>query len=56
MSRYFLDNYLLYNRYPKEMIDNNVKTNVTPDYYIGNSISFLFFIETKNPIKVYSLF
>lgn len=27
MSMYFLDNYLLYNRYPKEMIDNNVKTD-----------------------------
>ncbi|NFN85989.1 hypothetical protein FDF31_04090 [Clostridium sporogenes] len=27
MSMYFLDNYLAYNEYPKEMIDNNVKTD-----------------------------
>ncbi|UZQ49421.1 ATP-binding protein [Clostridium kluyveri] len=27
MSMYFLDNYLAYNEYPEEMIDNNVKTD-----------------------------
>ncbi|KHO40126.1 hypothetical protein OR62_02200, partial [Clostridium tetani] len=38
MSMYFLDNYLLYNRYPKEMIDNNVKT----DYGKVNQLAYNF--------------
>ncbi|OFI05004.1 putative AAA-ATPase [Clostridium acetireducens DSM 10703] len=38
MSMYFLDNYLLYNRYPKEMIDNNVKT----DYGRVNQLAYNF--------------
>ena len=38
MSMYFLDNYLVYNRYPKEMIDNNVKT----DYGKINQLAYNF--------------
>ena len=38
MSMYFLDNYLLYNKYPKEMIDNNVKT----DYGKVNQLAYNF--------------
>ncbi|MDF2884249.1 MAG: putative AAA-ATPase [Clostridiaceae bacterium] len=38
MSMYFLDNYLSYNRYPKEMIDNNVKT----DYGKVNQLAYNF--------------
>ncbi|WP_138206944.1 ATP-binding protein [Haloimpatiens lingqiaonensis] len=38
MSMYFLNNYLLYNRYPKEMIDNNVKT----DYGRVNQLAYNF--------------
>ncbi|WP_035291694.1 ATP-binding protein [Clostridium sp. KNHs214] len=38
MSMYFLDNYLMYNRYPKEMIDNNVKT----DYGRVNQLAYNF--------------
>ncbi|SUY47155.1 putative AAA-ATPase [Clostridium putrefaciens] len=38
MSMYFLDNYLAYNRYPKEMIDNNVKT----DYGKVNQLAYNF--------------
>ncbi|MCR1971916.1 ATP-binding protein [Clostridium cochlearium] len=38
MSMYFLDNYLMYNRYPKEMIDNNVKT----DYGKVNQLAYNF--------------
>lgn len=38
MSMYFLDNYLLYNRYPEEMIDNNVKT----DYGKVNQLAYNF--------------
>ena len=38
MSMYFLDNYLEYNRYPKEMIDNNVKT----DYGKVNQLAYNF--------------
>lgn len=38
MSMYFLDNYLTYNRYPKEMIDNNVKT----DYGKVNQLAYNF--------------
>lgn len=35
---YFLDNYLLYNEYPEEMIDNNVKT----DYGKVNQLAYNF--------------
>ncbi len=38
MSMYFLDNYLAYNEYPKEMIDNNVKT----DYGKVNQLAYNF--------------
>ena len=38
MSMYFLDNYLVYNPYPKEMIDNNVKT----DYGKINQLAYNF--------------
>ncbi|MBY6951382.1 ATP-binding protein [Clostridium botulinum] len=38
MSMYFLDNYLTYNEYPKEMIDNNVKT----DYGKVNQLAYNF--------------
>ncbi|MFD3155923.1 AAA family ATPase [Haloimpatiens sp. FM7330] len=38
MSMYFLDNYLAYNRYPEEMIDNNVKT----DYGKVNQLAYNF--------------
>ena len=38
MVLYFLDGYLAYNRYPKEMIDNNVKT----DYGKVNQLAFNF--------------
>lgn len=38
MSMYFLDNYLVYNRYPEEMIDNNVKT----DYGKVNQLTYNF--------------
>jgi energy-converting hydrogenase A subunit M len=38
MSMYFLDNYLEYNRYPREMIDNNVKT----DYGKVNQLAYNF--------------
>ncbi|MCB2306997.1 ATP-binding protein [Clostridium estertheticum] len=38
MAMYFLDQYLLYNRYPKEMIDNNVKT----DYGKVNQLAYNF--------------
>ncbi|KGO13637.1 hypothetical protein NZ45_11445 [Clostridium botulinum] len=38
MSMYFLDNYLAYNEYPKEMIDNNVKT----DYGKFNQLAYNF--------------
>ena len=38
MSMYFLDNYLAYNRYPKEMIDNNVKI----DYGKVNQLAYNF--------------
>ncbi len=38
MSMYFLNNYSLYNRYPKEMIDNNVKT----DYGKVNQLAYNF--------------
>ncbi|HID0816836.1 ATP-binding protein [Clostridium botulinum] len=38
MSMYFLDNYLTYNEYPKEMIDNNVKT----DYGKINQLAYNF--------------
>ena len=38
MSMYFLDNYLAYNEYPEEMIDNNVKT----DYGKVNQLAFNF--------------
>ncbi|MBP2033724.1 hypothetical protein J2Z42_002431 [Clostridium algifaecis] len=38
MAMYFLDGYLLYNRYPKEMIDNNVKT----DYGRVNQLAYNF--------------
>lgn len=38
MSMYFIDNYLAYNRYPKEMIDNNVKT----DYGKVNQLAYNF--------------
>lgn len=38
MAMYFLDGFLEYNRYPKEMIDNNVKT----DYSKVNQIAYNF--------------
>ncbi|MEL5864854.1 ATP-binding protein [Clostridium cochlearium] len=38
MSMYFLDNYLAYNEYPEEMIDNNVKT----DYGKVNQLAYNF--------------
>ncbi|ABS33949.1 hypothetical protein RSJ21_04075 [Clostridium botulinum] len=38
MSMYFLNNYSLYDRYPKEMIDNNVKT----DYGKVNQLAYNF--------------
>lgn len=38
MSMYFLNKYLLYNEYPEEMIDNNVKT----DYGKVNQLAFDF--------------
>ncbi|WP_434282312.1 AAA family ATPase [Clostridium botulinum] len=38
MSMYFLDSYLAYNEYPKEMIDNNVKT----DYGKVNQLAYNF--------------
>ncbi|BDR85844.1 hypothetical protein DP149_01015 [Clostridium tetani] len=38
MSMYFLDNYLAYNEYPAEMIDNNVKT----DYGKVNQLAYNF--------------
>lgn len=38
MSMYFLDNYLAYNEYPDEMIDNNVKT----DYGKVNQLAYNF--------------
>lgn len=38
MAMYFLDGYLAYNRYPKEMIDNNVKT----DYGKVNQLAYNF--------------
>ncbi|SFB31210.1 ATP-binding protein [Clostridium frigidicarnis] len=38
MSMYFLNNYSVYNRYPKEMIDNNVKT----DYGKVNQLAYNF--------------
>lgn len=38
MSMYFLNNYASYNRYPKEMIDNNVKT----DYGKVNQLAYNF--------------
>ena len=38
MSMYFLDNYLSYNEYPEEMMDNNVKT----DYGKVNQIAYNF--------------
>jgi len=38
MSMYFLNNYSLYDRYPKEMIDNNVKT----DYGKANQLAYNF--------------
>lgn len=38
MTMYFLDQYLLYNEYPEEMIDNNVKT----DYGRVNQLAYNF--------------
>jgi hypothetical protein len=38
MAMYFLNRYLAYNRYPKEMIDNNVKT----DYGKVNQLAYNF--------------
>ncbi|MCH3965024.1 MAG: ATP-binding protein [Clostridium sp.] len=38
MAMYFLDGYLAYDRYPKEMIDNNVKT----DYGKVNQLAYNF--------------
>jgi len=38
MAMYFIDGYLAYNRYPKEMIDNNVKT----DYGKVNQLAYNF--------------
>ncbi|MBZ9634571.1 ATP-binding protein [Clostridium sp. FP1] len=38
MALYFLDGYLAYNRYPEEMIDNNVKT----DYGKVNQLAYNF--------------
>jgi hypothetical protein len=38
MSMYFLDNYLAYDEYPEEMIDNNVKT----DYGKVNQLAYNF--------------
>lgn len=38
MTMYFLDEYLLYNEYPKQMIDNNVKT----DYGKVNQLAYNF--------------
>ncbi|MCB2306071.1 ATP-binding protein [Clostridium estertheticum] len=38
MAMYFLNRYLAYNRYPKEMIDNNVKT----DYGRVNQLAYNF--------------
>ncbi|MBW9151380.1 ATP-binding protein [Clostridium estertheticum] len=38
MTMYFLNRYLMYNRYPKEMIDNNVKT----DYGKVNQLAYNF--------------
>lgn len=38
MTMYFLDEYLAYNRYPEEMIDNNVKT----DYGKVNQLAYNF--------------
>jgi len=38
MTMYFLNRYLIYNRYPEEMIDNNVKT----DYGKVNQLSYNF--------------
>jgi len=38
MTMYFLDGYLAYNRYPEEMIDNNVKT----DYGKVNQLAYNF--------------
>lgn len=38
MTMYFLDQYLLYNEYPEEMIDNNVKT----DYGKVNQLAYNF--------------
>ena len=38
MAMYFLDQFLMYNKYPKEMIDNNVKT----DYAKVNQLAYNF--------------
>ena len=38
MAMYFLDKYLVYNEYPEEMIDNNVKT----DYGRVNQLAYNF--------------
>ena len=38
MAMYFLDGYLVYNQYPKQMIDNNVKT----DYGKVNQLAYNF--------------